>query len=122
VFRWDKPVKLSTGGQEWFTRGEPPVEQAVLALQHGGPVVGRVIQWRSDVLGLDAVLAVRESPGGDGLLALVDRHGSLPLSPAFRGDGTRHSTGVQWRNLSVSELAVCHAQELPWASLRRFAA
>ncbi|MGH9252282.1 MAG: hypothetical protein ACRD0W_22610, partial [Acidimicrobiales bacterium] len=65
---------------------------------------------------------VHESPGGDGLLRLVDEHGELPMSPAFRGTRTRHSTGVQWRNLSVSELAVCHAQELPWERLRRWAA
>jgi hypothetical protein len=123
VFRWDKPVQLSTGGAEWFTRDrEPPLEPAVLTLLHGGPPVGRVVEWRSDVLGLDAVLTVHESPGGDGLLELVDRRGELPLSPAFRGTGTRHSTGVQWRHVQVSELAVCAEAELPWSRVRRLAA
>jgi hypothetical protein len=74
------------------------------------------------VLGLDAALLVDESMIGDGLLALVDKHDALPCSPSFRGDGVRYSTGVQWRNLSVPELAVCGAGELPWARLRRFAA
>jgi hypothetical protein len=68
------------------------------------------------------VLTVHESPGGDGLLRLVDEHGELPMSPAFRGTGVRHSTGVQWRNLSVPEIAVVAEGELPWARLRRFAA
>jgi hypothetical protein len=94
---------------------EPPRESAVLAVTHGGRRAGQVIEWRSSVLGLDAVLLVDESMIGDGLLALVDKHGELPVSPSFRGDGTRHSTGVQWRNLSVPEVAVVGAGELPWA-------
>jgi hypothetical protein len=123
VLRWDSPVRLSTGGQEWFTRDrEPPREQAVLAVMHGGRRAGQVIQWRSTVLGLDAVLLADESMIGDGLLRLVDEHGELPCSPAFLGTKIRHSTGTQWRDLSVSELAVCAAGELPWARLRRFAA
>jgi hypothetical protein len=121
VLRWDKPVQLSAGrGQEWFTRDrEPPVEQAVLAITHGGPRAGQVIQWRSTVLGLDAVLLADETEIGAGLLALLDRHGELPVSPAFRGTKIRHSTGTQWRNLAVRELAVCAEGELPWARLRR---
>jgi hypothetical protein len=67
VLRWDKPVKLSTGGMEWFTRSAPPPEQARLTLQHGGPVVGRVDWWRADVLGLvlqpDFVILRRGGPG-----------------------------------------------------------
>ena len=123
MLRWDKPVRLSTGGQEWFTRDrEPPVDQAVLAVTHGGRRAGQVIEWRSTVLGLDAVLLVEESEIGDGLLQLLDKHGTLPLSPAFRGTKVRHSTGVQWRNLAVRELAVCAEGELPWARLRRLAA
>jgi hypothetical protein len=46
----------------------------------------------------------------------------LPCSPSFRGTGIRHTTGVQWRNLSVPEVAICAEGELPWARLRRFAA
>jgi hypothetical protein len=123
VLRWDKPVRLSTGVQEWFTRDrEPPLEPAVLAVTHGGPRAGQVIQWRSSLLGLDALLLVDESEVGDGLLQLLDKHGDLPLSPAFRGTKVRHSTGTQWRNLAVRELAVCAEGELPWARLRRFAA
>jgi hypothetical protein len=123
VLRWDKPVRLSTGGQEWFTRSsEPPVKPAVLAVKHGGPRAGQVIQWRSSILGLDAVLLVDESEVGDGLLALLDRHGEVPCSPSFLGDGIRHSTGVQWRHLAIPEVAVVGAGELPWARLRRFAA
>jgi hypothetical protein len=110
VRRWGQPVTLSNGNQEWFTRSsEPPIKPAMLTLQHGGPVVGQVVQWRSDLLGLDAVLLVHESPGGDGLLALLDKHRELPVSPSFRGTGTRHSTGVQWRHLSIPEIAVCAA-------------
>jgi hypothetical protein len=74
------------------------------------------------VLGLDAVLLADESEVGDGLLALLDKHGTLPCSPAFRGTKVRHSTGVQWRNLSVRELAVCAEAEFGWAQLRRLAA
>lgn len=123
VLRWDKPVRLSTGGMEWFTRDrEPPREAAVLALLHGGRRAGQVIEWRSSVLGLDAVLLADESMIGHGLLALLDKHGELPVSPSFRGTGVRHSTGVQWRSLSMPELAVCGEGELPWARLRRFAA
>jgi hypothetical protein len=123
VFRWDKAVRLSTGGTEWFTRDrEPPLEAAVLAVRHGGPRAGQVIEWRSTVLGLDAVLLADETPIGSGLLDLLDRHGEPPLSPAFLGDGTRHGSGVQWRNLTVPELAVCAEGELPWARLRRLAA
>jgi hypothetical protein len=85
-------------------------------------VVGEVVEWRSIPVGLDATLIVHESAGGDGLLALVDKYGSLPCSPSFVGTGNRHSTGVQWRDLSVPELAVCAEGELPWARLRRFAA
>jgi hypothetical protein len=54
------------------------------------------------VLGLDAVLLVDESMIGDGLLALVDKHGELPVPPSFRGDVVRHSTGVQRRRLSIT--------------------
>jgi hypothetical protein len=79
--RWDKPVKLSTGGMEWFTRSAPPLEQARLTLQHGGPVVGRVDWWRADVLGLDAVLSVHESPGG-GWSAGVARQARLAAAIA----------------------------------------
>jgi hypothetical protein len=122
VFRWDKPVKLSTGGQEWFTRdSEPPLRAAVLTIKHGGPRAGEVIQWRSSLLGLDAVLLADETATGDGLLDLVDRWGEVPLSPAFLGSGKRHTTGVQWRGVSVPELAVVPEGELPWARLRRFA-
>jgi hypothetical protein len=74
------------------------------------------------MLGLDAIVAADETATGDGLLELVDRWGSVPLSPAFQGTRVRHSTGTQWRNLSVSEIAVCHAGELPWGRLRRYAA
>ena len=96
---------------------------AVLTLLHGGPRVGQVIQWRSTILGLDAVLLADETPIGLGLLDLLDRHGELPVSPSFLGDGTRHgSSGVQWRNLQVPELAICAEGELPWARLRRLAA
>jgi hypothetical protein len=123
VLRWDEPVRLSTGGQEWFTRDrEPPVDQAVLALLHGGRRAGQVVQWRSSILGLDAVLLADESEVGSGLLELVDKHGELPVSPVFRGTKVRHSTGSQWRNLAVRELAVCAEGEPPWARLRRFAA
>jgi hypothetical protein len=124
VLRWDQPVRLSAGrGQEWFTRDrEPPVDQAVLAVTHGGPRAGQVIQWRSSVLGLDAVLLVDESEVGAGLLQLLDKRGDLSCSPAFRGTKVRHSTGTQWRNLAVRELAVCAEGELPWCRLRRFAA
>jgi hypothetical protein len=71
---------------------------------------------------LDALLLADETPIGSGLLELVDKHGELPVSPSFRGDGVRHSTGVHWRRFSVPELAVVGAGELPWARLRRFAA
>jgi hypothetical protein len=91
----------------------------VLAITHGGPRAGQVIQWRSNLLGLDAVCLVDSSEIGDGLLALVDKHGELSLS--FLGSGKRHRTGVQWRDLSVPELAVCAAGELPWGRLRRWA-
>ena len=67
----------------------------MLAVTHGGPRAGQAIQWRSSVLGLDAVLLADETMIGDGLLALVDKHGELPCSPSFLGDGVRHSTGVQ---------------------------
>jgi hypothetical protein len=83
---------LSTGGQEWFTRDrEPPVDQAVLALLHGGRRAGQVVQWRSSILGLDAVLLADESEVGSGLLELVDKHGELPVSPvsAAPRSGTR---------------------------------
>jgi hypothetical protein len=93
-----------------------------LTLQHGGPRVGEVVQWCADPLGLSAMVLVHETEGGDGLLRLVDEHGSLPLSPAFRGAKARHSTGTQWRHVQVTELAVGHAQELPWGRLRRWAA
>jgi hypothetical protein len=73
----------------------------------------------SSVLGLDSVLLADESMIGDGLLALLDRHGELPVSPSFLGTGIRHSTGVQWQHLQVPELAVCAEGELPWARLRR---
>jgi hypothetical protein len=122
VFRWNQSTRLSTGGSEWFNRDrEPPLEPAVLAITHGGPRAGQVIQWRSSVLGLDAVLLVDESEVGDGLLALLDKYGELPCSPAFRGAKVRHSTGTQWRNLAVRELAVCAEAEFAWAKLRRFA-
>jgi hypothetical protein len=122
VLRWDQSVRLSTGTSEWFNRDrEAPLEPAVLTLLHGGPRVGQVIQWRSSVLGLDALLLADESTVGDGLLQLLDRHGTLPLSPAFRGTKVRYSTGTRWSRLSVHELAVCAEGELPWARLRRLA-
>jgi hypothetical protein len=65
------------------------------------------------------VAARRKTEVGAGLLALLDKHGTLPLSPAFRGTKVRHTTGTQWRNLSLWELAVCAEGELPWARLRR---
>jgi hypothetical protein len=118
VLRWDTPVKLSAGrghSQEWFNRDrQPPLKPAVLSVLHGGRRAGQVIQWRSTVLGLDAVLLADESEVGAGLLELLDRHGTLPLSPSFLGDGTRHGTGVQWRSLSIPELAICAEGELPW--------
>lgn len=123
VLQWGRSVELSSGGREWFSRPRDlsDLEAAPLTLQHGGPRVGEVVQWRSDVLGLSAMVLVHETEGGDGLLRLVDEHGSLPLSPAFRGAKARHSTGTQWRHVQVTELAVCHAQELPWGRLRRWA-
>jgi hypothetical protein len=123
VFRWNQSTQLSTGGSEWFNRDrEPPREPAVLTLLHGGPRCGEVLEWRSTILGLDALLLADESEIGAGLLELLDRHGSLPLSPAFRGVKARHSTGTQWKNLSVRELSVVAEGELPWARLRRYAA
>jgi hypothetical protein len=63
-----------------------------LALLRGGLRVGEVVEWRSSVLGLDAVLLADESEVGDGLLDLLDGHGELPVSPSFRGIPVRHST------------------------------
>jgi hypothetical protein len=44
------------------------------------------------------------------------------LSPAWVGTATPHSTGRQWHRLRFTELAVCHAGELPWGTVRRVAA
>jgi hypothetical protein len=122
VLRWNTATRLSDGRTEWFNRDSaPPLRPAVLAIKHGGPRAGEVIQWRSTLIGLDAICAVDESATGDGLLELVDRWDEVPLSPAFLGSGKRHTTGVQWRALSVPELAVCAEGELPWARLRRWA-
>jgi hypothetical protein len=123
VLRWNTATRLSNGTSEWFNRDhEPPLRPAVLAITHGGPRAGQVIQWRSTILGLDALLLADETATGEGLLELLDRHGELPLSPSFIGNGKRHSTGVQWRRLHVPELAVVAEGELPWARLRRYAA
>jgi hypothetical protein len=122
VFRWNEATRLSTGGAEWFNRDrEPPLRPAVLTIKHGGPRAGQVIEWRSTPLGLDAICLADETATGDGLLDLVDRWGEVPLSPSFMGSGKRHSTGVQWRDLSVPELAVCAEGEFAWAKLRRWA-
>jgi hypothetical protein len=96
---------------------DPPVP---LRVQHSGPVAGQVVQWRSTpALGLDAVILAAETPTLDGLLDLVDRWGSEPLSPAWIGDAVVHSTGVEWRRVSLTHLAICAAGELPWGRLRR---
>ena len=124
VLRWEQPVRLSGGGQEWFARDSASVldPSVPLQVQHFGPVAGQVVQWRSTpALGFDAIVEATETPTGDGLLDLVDRWGSVPISPAWIGDAVRHSTGVQWRRVSLTHLAVCAAGELPWARLRRWA-
>jgi hypothetical protein len=122
VLNWQQPVRLSTGGMEWFVQDsarvlDPPVP---LRVMHNGPIGGRVVQWRSvPVLGFDAIVEAADTLTGDGLLALVDRWGSVPLSPAWIGDAVRHSTGVEWRRVSFTHLAICGEGELPWCRLRR---
>lgn len=124
VFRWGEAVRLSTGGREWFVRDsarvlDPPVP---LRVQHFGPVAGEVVQWRSiPALGFDAVIQAADTPTGNGLLDLIDRWGSVPLSPAWIGDAVRHSTGVEWRRVSLTHLAICGAAEFRWGKLRRYA-
>ena len=58
------------------------------------------------MLGFDAVIEAAETPTGDGLLDLVDRWGSVPISPAWLGDAVVHASGVEWRRVSLTHLAI----------------
>jgi len=122
VLRWEQSVQLSGGGREWFARDSARIADpsVPLRVQHFGPIAGQVVQWRSiPALGFDAVIEAEQTPTGDGLLDLVDRWGSVPISPAWLGDAVRYSTGVEWRRVSLTHLAICAAGELPWCRLRR---
>jgi hypothetical protein len=101
VVHWQQPVRLSTRGQEWFAKSsalelDPKVE---LRVKHYGPRAGQVIQWRSHILGLDAVVAADETPTGDGLLELVDRwavQGHRVLCPSASTNAVVSLTITRW--------------------------
>ena len=98
------------GGMEWFTRDrEPPAEPAVLAVTHGGPRAGRSDGGRRRWAWMRCCSSMsrRSAP-----VCWICSTGiaSCPLA-GFPRHQVRHSTGVQWRNLSVRELAVCAEAE-----------
>ena len=104
---------------------EPDSPQFVPGVRHPHVHVlaGPAKRHRLDALLVSSAQTIRAVIGTGALNVCSGMRGSrllrIPCRPTSHGDAVVHSSGVEWRRVSLTHLAICAAGELPWCRLRR---